>query len=296
LSNVDARPGLGYRDLPEGAAPFDWVLCNVPARIGPRAIGHLLEAGRSLLAPGGELRIVVIRDLCPTVEAEARGRELAGLVRAAQGPRHAVYALPPGPSRERLDDLSVYVRDETRLAVFGREVRLSRPQDASEDPEHAAALSVLLDALPRTQPSRVLSYRCGYGAVPLAARLRYPGAQVIATDRDLLDVAFTSMNAQAHGLSGPSLRVAQAVFSSEVAPPGSVDLVLGESWSPAGKPVFLRELREARERLSPGGEALLLASEKQVREWLPAGEAAVLLRRGATCLLRIARPRVHRPP
>src|SRR5438128_8646689 len=81
LSNVEARPGLGYRDLPDGAAPFDLLLCNVPARIGQRAIAYLLEAGRSLLAPSGELRAVVIRDLRESVETSA----LEGLRIAAEG-------------------------------------------------------------------------------------------------------------------------------------------------------------------------------------------------------------------
>jgi len=36
LFNAEVRPGLGYREL--AGERFDWVLCNVPARIGPRAI------------------------------------------------------------------------------------------------------------------------------------------------------------------------------------------------------------------------------------------------------------------
>src|SRR5438105_996617 len=84
LGNVEVRPGLGYRDLPAGAAPFDLVLCNVPARIGGRAIAYLLEAGRSLLSAAGELRVVVLRDLRQAVEAAA----LEGLLLAAEGKNH----------------------------------------------------------------------------------------------------------------------------------------------------------------------------------------------------------------
>src|SRR5467141_3299207 len=75
LANVEARPGLGYRDL---------VLCNVPARIGPRGVAYLLEAGRSLLTPRGELRAVVIRDLSEQVEAA----QIAGARLAASGKNH----------------------------------------------------------------------------------------------------------------------------------------------------------------------------------------------------------------
>src|SRR5438094_1684685 len=40
LGNVEARSGLGFADLPRGSGPFDWIVCNVPARIGGAAIGH----------------------------------------------------------------------------------------------------------------------------------------------------------------------------------------------------------------------------------------------------------------
>ncbi|MFL5450600.1 MAG: class I SAM-dependent methyltransferase, partial [Myxococcales bacterium] len=60
LANVEARPGLGYRDLAPDEC-FDWIVCNVPARIGERAIGHFLAAGSGRLTATGELRVVVIR-------------------------------------------------------------------------------------------------------------------------------------------------------------------------------------------------------------------------------------------
>jgi 16S rRNA G1207 methylase RsmC len=290
LGNVTARPGLGYRDLPEGAR-FDLVLCNVPARIGPRGVAYLLEAGRSLLTPGGELRAVVIRDLRDQVEAA----DIAGARLAASGKNHLVYAVPPGPSRFPVDDESVYARDEIRFeAAPERVLALSRPHDASEDPGHRKALGALLDAAPRAAPRTVLSFRCGYGALPLAARVRWPQAQVIAQDRDLLDTAFVRRNAASLDLAGDRLRVADALFPSEALPEGGAGLVLGEASAPAGEAVFARELLEARRLLAPGGEALVLASEKQAREWLPAAApsgASVLLRREGACVLRIARPK-----
>ena len=290
LSNVEARPGLGYRDLSPGAR-FDLVLCNVPARIGPRGVAYLLDAGRSLLTREGELRAVVIRDLREQVETA----QVPGMRLAAQGRNHLVYSVPQGPSRFALDDESVYARDETRFeAAPGRVLSLSRPHDASEDPGHAPALGALLDAVPRGSPGTVLCFRCGYGALPLAARVRWPQARVVAQDRDLLDTAFVRRNASALGLAGEWLRVAETLFPSEALPEGGAGLVLGEASAPAGEAVFARELLEVKRLLAPGGEALVLASEKQAREWLPsaaASGASVVLRRRGSCILRIARPK-----
>jgi 16S rRNA (guanine1207-N2)-methyltransferase len=302
LGNVRALPSLGYRDLPQGAVPFDWLLCNVPARIGPAAVGSLIEAGCALLSSSGELRAVVIRDLAPTVEAQARARSLAART-VARGPRHVVFAFGPSPRADAAPDGAAdfeeaYARDETSLeAAPGTLLRLSRPHDISEEPGHLLALAVLLEALPRRPPSQALVFRCGYGALPLALRLRAPKALVVAQDRDLLDAEFLRRNARALGLAGERLRVVEALLPAEAALEGErFDLVIGELSSSAGAEVAARELRDVHSLLAPGGEALVLLSPRQRREWLPhalppRSTAAVLLERPQGCVLRLSRPR-----
>ncbi len=154
LSNVEVRPGLGYREL--GQERFDQVLCNVPARIGERAIRHLLEGGRAL---GAEVRVVVIRDLSPVVESLG----LSGLRRVARGSRHDVFALERSAASIDPGDETIYARDETSFMGLS----LFRPYDASEDPAHPRLLAVLAESLPRAPP--------GPGAL-LPRRLRRPPA------------------------------------------------------------------------------------------------------------------------
>jgi 16S rRNA (guanine1207-N2)-methyltransferase len=290
LGGVEVLPSLGYRDVPRDDR-FDLVLCNVPARIGPRAIAYFLDAGRALLSARGELRAVVLRDLKEQVEAS----RIDGLRLVAGGRNHLVYSVSRGSPPAIADDESVYARDVTQMEIgTGHALPLSRPYDASEDPAHPRALRALLDAVPRAPAGTVLCYRCGYGALPLAARTLWPEVDVVAQDRDLLDTAFLRRNAQALSLDGPGLRIVEAVFPSEALPPGRAALVLGESSASAGEPVFARELAEAKALLAPGGEALVLASEKQLREWDTAivrAGASVLLRREGACVLRLAAAR-----
>ncbi len=296
LGNVSALPGLGYRDLPPGAAPFDLLLCNLPARIGQRAIGHLLHQGRALLQPAGEMRVVVINDLAAPLEAEGTRRELSGLRLVVRGPRHSVFALPAGSGPGGEDAEEIYARDQTRIeALPGQPLLLSRPHDVSEDPDHLKNLSLLLEFLPRTPPARVLVFRCGYGALPLVARVRWPAAQLVAQDRDLLDTAFLRRNARALFLDGPLLEVREALFPAEDAQKAQAPvLILGELSPSAGEPVAALELRQTVSLLAPRGQALLLLSEKQERAWLsrlvPQGASAtVLVRRQGASVLRISR-------
>ncbi len=278
LPNVEVRPGLGYRGL--SRERFGWVLCNVPARIGPRAIRYFLEGGRAL---GAEVRIVVIRDLADVV----RSLGLAGLTLAGHGPRHDVFALAAGPVRIDLDDEDVYARDQTELLGL----KLFRPHDASEDPAHLAQLSLLAEALPRTPPRRALAFRAGYGALPLLLKSRYTASEVVAQERDLLDAAFLRRNARALGLS---VEARETLFPADGLDLSGFSLVVGELSSPAGAAVAARELQDAADLLAPRGEALIVATEKQRKEWLPAAAPknaplTVLLRRQDTCVLRISR-------
>jgi 16S rRNA G1207 methylase RsmC len=280
LGNVEVRPGLGYRDLQRER--FDLVLCNVPARIGPRAISYLLEGGRTL---GAEVRAVVIRDLAKVVE----GLGLAGLRRLARGPRHDVFALPPGAAQVDLAGEEVYARDQTGFEGL----LLSRPYDASEDPAHLGALRALADSLPRAPPARALAFRAGYGALPLLLKSRFPGAEVHAQERDLLEAAFLRRNARALGLQ---VLARETLFPAEGLEAASFGLVVGELSSPAGPAVAALELQQAADLLLPGGESLVLASGKQEREWLPkaaprGAHLTVLLRREGASVLRISRSR-----
>jgi 16S rRNA G1207 methylase RsmC len=77
-------------------------------------------------------------------------------------------------------------------------LELERPFDLGGDDLRrvGSGLPVLLDALPRTHPPSVFCFRCGYGGLPLVARSRWPGAQVVAADRDLLATDFTRRNAE----------------------------------------------------------------------------------------------------
>jgi 16S rRNA G1207 methylase RsmC len=279
LRNVEVRPGLGYRDLT--AERFDWVLCNVPARIGPRAIGALLAGGRAL---GAEVRAVVLRDLAETV----RGLGIPGLTQVARGANHEVFALSRGEAPLEQGE-EIYARDETEF----QGLLLSRPHDASEDPQHPALLAALAEALPRNPPRRALAFRAGYGALPLHLKTRHPQAEVLAQERDLLDAAFLRRNARALGLP---VEVRETLFPADGLERRSFSLVVGELSAPAGPGVAARELQEAADLLDEGGEALVVATGKQEREWLPAAApknapVTVLLRREGASVLRIARPR-----
>ncbi len=270
LKNVNAFGSLGFRDL-SNDAQYDWVLCNVPARIGQPFIRNLIEEGCAKLNAGGVLSVVVIRDLGTILEEMAKENEWP-LLEVARGPRHTIYSIEKwrktNPAPESAD---LYFRDQVDI----QGMKLDRPFDfGGDDPKRLmSGLPVLFDSLPRQLPSggfkKTLCFRSGYGQVPLFARKRWPDTKVVVIDRDLLGTTFIRRNSIKLGLGGELLEVREAAhFPDAMRPDEKFDLVLGEISPSAGEAVLVSELNSILKSLSEGAEAILLCLEKVEREWL----------------------------
>lgn len=270
ITNAIVHGSLGYRDLTPRQR-FDWILCNVPARIGRPFIEYLFAAGRERLTPQGELRVVVIRDLAPLID-ELRVRHGWPITEVTRGPRHLVFALAADPlfsSREQCANtpLELYTRD--RVEVSGLEI--DRPYDLRADDQRllASGLPLLLDGLPRNPPRRVLCFRCGYGPLPLVSRKRWPEARVVGIDRDLLATTFTRENAARLGLAGDRLEIREGAHFPDALQAGErFDLVLGELSAASSARVAASEIEALGKVLERGGQALILVLDKLERKWV----------------------------
>lgn len=59
---------------------------------------------------------------------------------------------------------------------------------------------VLLRNIETGKPNRILDIGCGYGVLGLMLANKYPNAEVVFLDKDLLAVRYTQLNASANGL------------------------------------------------------------------------------------------------
>ena len=248
------------------------------------------------LNPGGEIRVVVIRDLGPLIEDLKRERGW-DLIEKARGPRHVVYTLMAvaastlaarvAPKNAQI----LYARDHIEFCGFS----LERPFDITGDSVRMMeALPVLLDALPRSAPKRIFNFRCAYGAMALACATRYPQSRVVATDRDVLATTFARENAERLKVAPERFEVRERVdFQKALAPSEKFDLCVGELSSSAGERVAEAELAALSKALAPGGQALVLTFERIEQEWImPIAKRrklslARLMARGGYCVLRL---------
>ncbi len=268
LPNVNCFGSLGFRDLPsQQTHSYDWILCNVPARIGKPFIQNILEEGRARLSPEGELRVVVILDLIPTLKEISADRGFQ-IHEIAIGPRHGIFSVHPEHPQAPIEAIDhLYIRD----TVTVDSLLLLRPFDlGGDDPKRLqSALPLLFDTLPRqNSPKKILCVRSAYGAVALTCRNRYPDAEITAFDRDLLGIDFTRKN-DLRLNQATTLRYREhASVMDALSADDRFDLITIELSPSAGEAVAEAELRVLHQHLSPGGRCLILALDKVAKDWV----------------------------
>jgi 16S rRNA (guanine1207-N2)-methyltransferase len=282
LANVEAYGSLGFRDV--RGSTFDWILCNVPARIGRPFIKNLMELGCEKLGAGGELRVVVINDLAPTMK-ELQAEANWPLTEIAVGPRHTIFAMKrfsanressaENPARaempfETIEPEILYLRDQVTV----ENLSFDRPFDFGGDDQKrlSTSLPILIDALPRRAfdaSKNILCLRSGYGILPLLCRKRWPTAKISVIERDLMGTTFLRQNELQLNLPGEAIEIRQAAhFPEAIATHERFDLILSELSPSAGENVALSELYAIHNALKPTGEALILCSEKIEKDWI----------------------------
>lgn len=258
LDRVRVVGGLGYRDL-DPAERFDWVLCNVPARIGPVGVAHLLGQGTHHLTSGGVLRAVIIHALWPDAQRMAQHQGWP-LRLVAKGPRHSVVELST-----RVDTAGLpaepYARDQVSLVGPGGPLQVARPHDINQDTPHLnTAWPLLLEMLPRTGSPATLCVRAGYGAVHAA--LGAVGCRVVAVDRDLLALSYVEHNTRGQK---PGCTVVQSWRAEDAAALGPFSCVVLEHTATGAGRADADEWRALAPLLARDGKVLALGRSKALQ-------------------------------
>lgn len=255
LTNAHAHGSLGLRDIPADAH-FDWIVCNVPARIGPAALQYFLQACAARATPNGAFRIVVIRDLEEPVRTAATKASLE-LSHVATGARHHIFAITPREANVT-DHESCYLRDKVALG----ELQLDRPTDVDDARELREAWQMFTEFFPKRIPGRALVVPARYGFLPIEAERR--GARVTAVDRDLLNVTFAKRNLAAAGYADAEVQALSPFELHSLQAP--FDFVAAELLSEDEPSVSEATIKGVLSKLAPKGDALWLFHKNHARE------------------------------
>ena len=203
---VVARASLGYDDI--GAdGPFDLVVSNVPAKVGPAALRHLLLDAYHHLEPGGAVAVVVVQRL-----AAAAGDLLDGDPAVVVEEHHAnrSYAcwtyrfdgVPEGSDPTAGFARGVYGRTSATFAAGRTRWQASTSFTVPEFDTLAYATVAAVELLePAPLPGPVAIVGVGQGHLGMAVRATSgPSTRLRLVDRDLLALRTAAANLAPDGV------------------------------------------------------------------------------------------------
>lgn len=286
----EPRGSLGYDDV--GADPFDLVVSNIPAKVGPRALEHLLLDAAHHLTADGLVAVVAIDRLAgpvaglladPAVEVIATypTRTYTATVYRF---RDVPAAASPEPGFER----GVYRRGRQRFEAGARRWEADVSYSIDEFDELAHGTRAALELLDRTPSGPIVVDGVGQGHLPLALRAAGHTDELRLVDRDLLALRTAAANLgpdattshHAPCLTAEHLPDAELVVSAlpEREPVGVTAAVLGAALQGRDGPVVLHgrsaDVHRVLELLPRHGARVVVLRDATVR-----GHRAVVARR-----------------
>lgn len=276
---VELRGSLGYDEVGDGG--FDLVTSNIPAKVGPAALRHLVLDAAHHLRPGGTVALVVVDRLAGPVGDLLADDAVEVLdirpSRAYTAYEYRFRRLPAGSSSTPGFDLGVYRRGRQAFRAGRRsweaDVAWSLPEFDALGHGTLAALGVLPAV---AGGATVAVVGVGQGHLPLALRAGGHTGPVRLVDRDLLALRVAAAN-----LGAPErveLRHGPAPAAADLA---GADLVL--AGLPEREPVAVTAA-VLGPALARAGDALVVlhgrvADVHRVLELLPRHGATLLERR-----------------
>ena len=151
-----------------------------------------------------------------------------------------------------------YLKKRVSLVVEGATLEFDVAHTLFATHEVDAGTKLLLRCLePPRSPRRILDLGCGYGVLGIALARRYPEAEVVMTDSNLLAVRYARRNA---ALNGATNTEAVGSVGLEEVPEGPYDLIVANVPAKIGDAAIEAEfIHGPRARLAPEGSYWFVA-------------------------------------
>ncbi len=271
LGDATVDCGLGFWHL--GAASFDLVASNLPAKAGRPVLESFIRQAAACLAPGGTAAIVIVATLADL--ASSAVKELGCTVLHTESTRdYTVLHFGRGaasPTAVERDDLGPYIRARNQFAHAGTSYELETAFSLPDFDTIGYGLSLQMELLGDSSGAEsVLVWNPGQGHIPAWLCKRLPRRAAISiASRDSLECEITRRNMTA--LERPPLAATAVAAEGSLAEAfagTSYDLLCAAPhpvprvpWQPGVK-------ESALALLNAGGRLCVAASSTEIHRFL----------------------------
>lgn len=302
IKDIGIYGSLGYDDVSDDN--FDLIVSNVPAKVGDKALEHMLLDSKFHLRDGGRVAIVVIDAIAEYTEQLLTNPNIRILSRKAW-PGHIVFHYEfskKSPSERRTKqkafDRGIFDREEKRFSFGNIIMDMITTYSLPEFDTLSFETVVLLNSLRFLQNRKIdkaIVFNIGQGHIPVALSLLSDIQNIFLIDRDLQALRVSKRNLILNKFSHDvyiKYQVGLSLGSKDY-----VDCIIGLLREEDGPIVHRFFLEQAISQLKPNGimvlsssstaitriekfvhtEKLLVVSERQRLK----GTSAIIFKKGA---------------
>ncbi len=263
---------LGYDGISE--SDFDLIVSNIPAKVGPEVLRHMLLDGRYCMQENGTVAVVVIEPIAAFCREVLQADDSVDLFFERTWPGHTVFIYRfVGQSKATeyisAQERGLFARGKYPLRFRGKEFQMDVSHDIAEFSQLSFDTRLILQALPKLPQQKkqavFLFPGLGHLAVAAASFLRPDSTTLI--DRDLLALQTTKANLVRSGIPQEKIvSLHQADFSVPLAQ--EVDLIFGVLPEKTSVEVLSLWKDQIERQLVAGGTAVFASSSTAITRWL----------------------------
>lgn len=263
IKDIKTYGSLGYDDITE--TNFDLIISNIPAKVGEKALSHMLEDAQFYLHPEGRVAVVVIDPIAEYVSGVLTKNPYINILFHKAWPGHVVfhYKFSSDNSlakpKKSAFDRGIFDRDQ-KVFSFGKfTMSMQTTYGLSEFDTLSYETAMLLDSLKLLQNrgiKRATVFNPRQGHVSVGLSLLTKVQKITLVDRDLQALRVSKRNLVLNGYSSDNISLLHQVGISLINQNRS-DYVIGVLPEEDGPIVHEMFVKQAALQLNPGGLVIL---------------------------------------
>ena len=270
VGDIKTYASLGYDDIV--GTNFDLIVSNIPAKVGEKALSHILKDSQFYLRQGGRVAVVVIDAIVEYIASVLTADPNINILFRKAWPGHTVFhynftsdnRLITKP-QESAFDRGIFYREDKVFSVGTLSFPMKTTYGLSEFNTLNYEAELLIDNLQTIQNRPIntgLIFNPGQGHIPVALSLRGKTDKIVLADRDLQAIRVSRRNLLLNGYSAKNILLLHQIGLFHIE--GPVDCIIGILDDKDGPAIHEMLLEQAASILSPKGIIMISSSSTPI--------------------------------
>lgn len=270
LCNMQIYGSLGFDSVKD--RDFDLIISNIPAKVGEKALSHLILDPRFYLQPNGRVAIVVIDSIVQQVSTILQSDKDIEILFQKSWPGHTVFHYRFVVRNEQVREQGtaiwrgIYDRTQNEFLFNKRRFLLKTTYNLPEFNTLSFETKLLLDNLKRaiTQDTEeVIIFNPGQGYIPLALSTFAKINKIILVDRNLQSLEVSKRNLMLNNYPEEKILLFHQVGILIEDIPG-VNCILGIIPEKQNKEVYEMLIKQSAQQLTANGMMMFISSSNVI--------------------------------